>query len=103
MITPYLHPISEIRDSSIASTEIPFTNCTTYHSGKCFGRSSIASASGSPTPAKGHGRQLPIAQSAAKDAGGSSQPYLPYPAAQQQRHQNVSALMERRVQENRRE
>ena len=28
MITPYLHPISEIRDSSIASTEIPFTNCT---------------------------------------------------------------------------
>lgn len=51
-ITPYLHPISEIRDSSIASTEIPFTNCTTYHSGKCFGRSSIASASGSPTPPK---------------------------------------------------
>ena len=56
-----------------------------------------------PYPAEGHGRQLPMAQSAAKDAGGGSQPYLPYPAAQQQRHQNVSALMERRVQENRRE
>ena len=32
-----------------------------------------------PYPAEGHGRQLPMAQSAAKDAGGGSQPYLPYP------------------------
>ena len=29
-----------------------------------------------PYPAEGHGRQLPMAQSAAKDAGGGSQPYL---------------------------